>query len=54
MDLMRGGMDACGEGNALFFLFAGVNEEREWNSPFMNQSQNSFQNSGSIRLTKLE
>ena len=28
MDLMRGGMDVCGEGNALFSLFAGVNKER--------------------------
>ena len=37
MDLMRGSMDACGEGKALFSLFAGVNEEREWKSPFLNQ-----------------
>lgn len=47
-------MDACGEGKSLFSLFAGVNEEREWNSPFLNQSQSSFQNFGSSRLTELE
>ena len=52
MDLMRGGIDGCGEGKALFSLFAGVNEEREWNSPFLSQSQNSLQNSGSSRLTE--
>ena len=52
MDLMRGGMDVCGEGNALFSLFAGVNKEKEWKSPFLNQSQNLLQNSGSSRLTE--
>ena len=42
MDLMRGGMDVYGEGKALFSLSVGVNEKREWKSPFLNQSQNSF------------
>ena len=51
MDFMRGDMDVCGEGKALISLFVGVNEEREWKSSFLNQSQNSLQNSGSMSVT---
>ena len=47
-DLMRGGMSVCGEGNALFYLFAGVNEEWEWKSPFLNQSQIRFRILGTV------
>ena len=47
-------MGVCGEGKDLFSLFTGVNEEWEWKSPFLNQSQNSFQNSGNCQLTELE
>ena len=52
MDLMRGGMDVCREEKAPFSLFVGMNEEREWRSPFLNQSQSSLQNSKSSQLTE--
>ena len=49
MDLMRGDMDVCGEGKALFSsLFAGVNEGMEWNSPFLNHLIIRFRIMGSV------
>ena len=52
MDLMRGGMDVYGEGNALFSLVCKCEWRKGVELLSFEPSQNSLQNSGSSRLTE--